>query len=86
MTADGTGVMKTWSFVEKASSLNNNEAISNDAQYTWTCTHQHVYNEETIRALDACGIEYCLTVKATHNFLLPERWLTWHPARCTSTA
>ena len=51
MTADGTGVMKTWSFVEKASSLNNNEAISNDAQYTWTCTHQHVYNEETIRAI-----------------------------------
>ena len=51
MTADGTGLLKTWSFVEKTSYLNNNEAISNDLQYTWTCTHQHVYNEETIRSI-----------------------------------
>ena len=51
MTADGTGLLKTWSFVEKTSPLNNNEAVSNDLQYTWTCSHQHVYNEETIRSI-----------------------------------
>lgn len=37
------------------------------------------YNDEVIRALDACGIEYCRTIKSTHDFLLPENWLTWHP-------
>lgn len=37
------------------------------------------YNEEAIRALDACGVEYCRTIKNTHNFLLPENWLAWHP-------
>ena len=37
------------------------------------------YNEGTLRALDACGIEYCRTTKSTHNFLLPENWLAWHP-------
>ena len=51
MTSDGTGLMKTWSFVEKSSTLNNNEAVSYDADYTWTCSYQHVYNEESIRSI-----------------------------------
>ena len=51
MTSDGTGLMKTWSFVEKSSSLNNNEAVSYDTDYTWTCSYQHVYNEESIRSI-----------------------------------
>lgn len=51
VTADGTGRVKTWSFVEKTSPLNNNEAISNDMNYTWTCSYQHVYNEESIRSI-----------------------------------
>ena len=37
------------------------------------------YTEETIRAMEACGVEYCRTIKDTHSFLLPERWLAWHP-------
>ena len=37
------------------------------------------YTEETIRVLEACGIEYCRTIKDTHDFLLPENWLAWHP-------
>ena len=37
------------------------------------------YNDDVIQALDTCGIEYFRTVKNTHNFLLPENWLAWHP-------
>ena len=51
ITTDGTGLVKTWSFVEKQSALNNNEAVSYDALYTWSCTHQHIYNEEGIRSI-----------------------------------
>ena len=44
------------------------------------CAYAHgSFNEDAIQALDACGIEYCRTIKATHDFLLPEHWLTWHP-------
>lgn len=37
------------------------------------------YNEQVIAALESCGIEYCRTVRSTHAFDLPERWLEWHP-------
>ena len=37
------------------------------------------YNDDVIRVLNDCGIVYSRTVKATHNFSLPDNWLTWHP-------
>ena len=40
------GLVKVWSLVEKTSSLNNNEAVSNDPTHTWTCTTSYVHSEE----------------------------------------
>lgn len=46
ITTDGVGLVKVWSLVEKTSSLNNNEAVSNDPTHTWTCTTSYVHSEE----------------------------------------
>lgn len=37
------------------------------------------YNDEVVAAAKSCGIVYSRTVKSTHNFNLPENWLTLHP-------
>ena len=37
------------------------------------------YSEATIQALADCGIAYCRTTRATHDFKLPQRWLELHP-------
>jgi len=37
------------------------------------------YNEACLDALRACGIVYSRTVDSTKRFLLPDRFLTWHP-------
>ena len=37
------------------------------------------YNDKTIEVLGNAGIVYARTVMSTHNFLLPENWLTLHP-------
>lgn len=35
------------------------------------------YNEEIVRLLPACGIEYCRVVGNTDDFAMPENFLTW---------
>lgn len=37
------------------------------------------YDEQTIQALKACGIQYARTVHATYDFGLPDNFLKWHP-------
>ena len=37
------------------------------------------YNDRVAAALDLCGIVYCRTVASTHDFRLPQNWLTLHP-------
>lgn len=37
------------------------------------------YNDTVLEVLRNNGIEYCRTVKCTHDFALPEEPLTWHP-------
>ena len=37
------------------------------------------YDEDTIAALDACGIVYCRTVNSTRSFGMPDRWLALNP-------
>ncbi len=39
------------------------------------------YNDETVAALEACGIVYCRTVENTNNFSIPTDWLRM-PATC----
>ena len=40
---------------------------------------QGTYNNMVVDALEACGICYSRTTKATENFKFPENWLTLHP-------
>ncbi|MDP4089642.1 MAG: polysaccharide deacetylase family protein [Bacillota bacterium] len=40
-----------------------------------------VYNEDTIKTLEALGIQYSRTVNAHHDFRIPDNFLTW-PATC----
>lgn len=40
---------------------------------------QGTYNDMVVDALEACGICYSRTTKATENFKFPENWLTLHP-------
>ena len=47
-TTDTTGLMKCWSLVEITSALNNNEAVTTDSQYTWSCTFQSWRSNEAI--------------------------------------
>ena len=47
-TTDTAGRMKCWSLMEITSALNNNEAVTNDAQYTWSCTYQSWRSNEAI--------------------------------------
>jgi hypothetical protein len=37
------------------------------------------YDSEVINTLKSCGIGYCRTVCSTHNFYLPQNWLTLNP-------
>jgi hypothetical protein len=37
------------------------------------------YNDEVVQVLKQCGIVYSRTTKNTHEFGLPEEFLTWHP-------
>lgn len=53
ITTDGIGLVKVWQLIEKTNPLNNNEAVSFDAKYTWTCGHSFVHSEEP-----ATGLSY----------------------------
>ena len=48
LTADAGGTVKCWSLVEAGSELNNNEAVTANEHYTWTCTHQSRHDHETL--------------------------------------
>lgn len=53
ITTDGVGLVKVWGLIEKTSPLNNNESVSNNDTFTWTCCHSFVHSEEP-----ATGISY----------------------------
>lgn len=67
ITTDGVGLVKVWGLIEKTSPLNNNESVSNDETYTWTCCHSFVHSEEPVT-----GISYSSdgTVYALSNLIL----------------
>lgn len=37
------------------------------------------YDEDVIKALEACGISYARTIESTHKFEIPQNFLKWHP-------
>ena len=37
------------------------------------------YNADTLAAMKIAGIEYGRTTASTHNFVVPDDFLTWHP-------
>jgi peptidoglycan/xylan/chitin deacetylase (PgdA/CDA1 family) len=38
-----------------------------------------LYDDESVKILQMCGIEYARTVVSTEKFELPTDWLRWHP-------
>ena len=51
LTADAGGTVRCWSLVEASSELNNNEAVTANEHYTWTCTWQTRHDHETLSGL-----------------------------------
>ena len=51
LTADAGGTVRCWSLVEAGSELNNNEAVTANEHYTWTCTWQTRHDHETLSGL-----------------------------------
>ena len=37
------------------------------------------YSDETVQALESCGIVYCRTVNSSHDFAIPQDWLRLRP-------
>lgn len=63
ITTDGVGLVKVWGLIEKTSPLNNNESVSNDETYTWTCCHSFVHSEEPVTGISysSDGTVYALS-------------------------